>query len=186
MSQSAGADTRNKLIEAGKRVIYEKGYHSARVSDITAAAGLAHGTFYLYFRTKEDFLLELMKSVREGLLNLMEEGIALIRRGKSDEGKERFFLKTFELMMEEKELAKILFFEAICSSGVFQRFYSESTEMFLRRTREVLELLEFPSAEIRSHILVGTARHLVELLILKGEEVSGKWKEVLRELGICS
>jgi len=186
MGQSAKLDTRKRLIEAGKKVIYEKGFHGARVSDITGAAGLAHGTFYLYFRTKEDFLLELMRSVREEILLLMEEGSSLVKEGRVREGKDLFFLKTFELMIREKELVKILFFEAICSSGEFQHFYGESKEIFIARTAEILDLLRLLPSEIKAHILVGTARHLIELLILKGEEVTGKWKEVLKELGVYS
>jgi len=167
-------------------VIYERGFHSARISDITAAAGLAHGTFYLYFRTKEEFLLDLMSSVREEILSLMEEGVSLIKGGKVPEGKELFFVRTFRLMMREKELAKILFFEAICTSGEFQRFYGESKDVFINRTREALDLLGLPRSEIKAHILVGTARHLIELLILRGEEVSEKWRGVLKELGVYS
>ncbi len=167
-------------------MIYERGFHSARVSDITASAGLAHGTFYLYFRTKEEFLLELLRSVREEILSLMDEGVSLIRKGNVSEGKELLFTRTFHLMIREKELAKILFFEAICTSGEFQRFYSESKEIFMTKTREALDLLGLSRSEIKAHILVGTARHLVELLILKGEEVSGKWRGVLEELGVYS
>lgn len=32
------------------------GYAAARIDDVVAAAGISHGTFYLYFRNKEDLL----------------------------------------------------------------------------------------------------------------------------------
>ncbi len=184
MSQSQ--KTREKLVEAGKKVIYEKGFHCARVSDITEKAGLAHGTFYLYFESKEKFLLSLLETVKEELLSLMENGISLIREGNSEQGKVLLFLRTFDLMIKERELAKILFFEAICTSAEFQKFYKESKEIFLRKTQESLELLGLSKSEIKAHILLGTARHFIEMLILSNKEVSSKWIEVLKEVGVFS
>ena len=45
-----------KLLDAGMRVFAERGYHAARVDDIVRAAQTSHGTFYLYFASKEDLL----------------------------------------------------------------------------------------------------------------------------------
>ena len=186
MGQSAVQDTKNRLIEAGKRVIFRKGFHRARVSDITSEAGLAHGTFYLYFPTKDAFLLELLKSVRDEILNLDSKGIGLISEGRVEEGRELVFIKGFELMVREKELAKILFFEAVGTSRTFQDFYAQSKELFRQNLSRALELLGFEKPDLYAEILLGTARHLIEELILKDREVVGVWKDVLRELGVYS
>lgn len=186
MGQSAIQETKDRLIEAGKKVIFLKGFHRARISDITSEAGLAHGTFYIYFKSKEEFLLKLLHSVREELLSLLRRGKEAISRGRVKEGRDLVFVKPFELMVREKELAKILFFEAICTDSKFQEFYKESKELILKETEEVLELLGVRNPEIKAHILMGTARHLVEILILTGEEVKDRWMEVLRELGVYS
>jgi AcrR family transcriptional regulator len=45
-----------KLLDAGMRVFADRGYHAARVDDIVRAARTSHGTFYLYFASKEDLL----------------------------------------------------------------------------------------------------------------------------------
>ncbi len=37
-----------------------KGYHGTRISDIIDAAGIARGTFYLYFESKSAIFLELI------------------------------------------------------------------------------------------------------------------------------
>lgn len=186
MSQSSRLETKEMLVEAGKKVIFEKGFHGARISDITSEAGLAHGTFYLYFKSKEDFLLELLLSVREQMLKLFEEGKRYIAEGDVEAGKKLVFLQSFELMVQEKELAKILFFEAICTDSKFQNFYRESKELFFQNTKEVLGLLKVDNPAIKAHMLMGTARHLIELLILTGEEVLETWREVLKELGVYS
>jgi AcrR family transcriptional regulator len=42
------------LLEAGRDVFVERGYQSTRVDDLVKAAGVSHGAFYRYFRSKEE------------------------------------------------------------------------------------------------------------------------------------
>jgi len=49
-------ETKNKLLEAACTVFREKGYEKAKVSDIVAMANVAQGTFYLYFKSKNECL----------------------------------------------------------------------------------------------------------------------------------
>jgi AcrR family transcriptional regulator len=55
---------REELLKAGKEVLRSKGA-DARVEDVTAAAGAAKGTFYVYFRTWAEFLEEIRREVDE-------------------------------------------------------------------------------------------------------------------------
>jgi AcrR family transcriptional regulator len=48
-----GRMTRNKLLEAAENEFGEKGFHDAGISGITHRAGVALGTFYTYFESKE-------------------------------------------------------------------------------------------------------------------------------------
>jgi AcrR family transcriptional regulator len=41
------------LLEAGRGVFLERGYHNTRVDDLVTAAGVSHGAFYRYFENKE-------------------------------------------------------------------------------------------------------------------------------------
>ena len=50
----------------------ERGYHAARVDDIVKVAQTSHGTFYLYFRNKEDLFLALVADVTEEMRRLAE------------------------------------------------------------------------------------------------------------------
>ncbi len=52
--RSRGKETRQLLLSAGTSVLPRLGYHDTRVDDIVAAAGVSHGTFYRYFKNKED------------------------------------------------------------------------------------------------------------------------------------
>ncbi len=61
-----------KLFDAGMRVFASRGYHAARVDDIVRAARTSHGTFYLYFASKEDLLRALAVDCAEDLAGLAD------------------------------------------------------------------------------------------------------------------
>jgi AcrR family transcriptional regulator len=42
-------------VEAGRDTFVARGYHRTRVDDVVAAAGVSHGAFYRYFRSKDQF-----------------------------------------------------------------------------------------------------------------------------------
>jgi AcrR family transcriptional regulator len=54
--RAQGRKTMAKLLDAGMLVFAERGFHAARVDDVVRAARASHGTFYLYFSSKEDLL----------------------------------------------------------------------------------------------------------------------------------
>lgn len=66
--QDRRADKRNLITEAAIEVFADKGFHQARVSDIAKRAGVADGTIYLYFKSKEDLLLSIFEQKMDELL----------------------------------------------------------------------------------------------------------------------
>lgn len=58
------------ILDAARRVFARKGFDGATVEEIAAAAGLAKGTVYLYFRSKREIYLAALK---QGLAGLIEE-----------------------------------------------------------------------------------------------------------------
>ena len=62
MRHEMALKTRENLIEAAKKVISIKGFKEASIQDITEEAGVAKGTFYTYFKTKEEIVEELLKT----------------------------------------------------------------------------------------------------------------------------
>jgi AcrR family transcriptional regulator len=73
----APEDRRRDLMDAGLRVFCERGMREATISDITAAAGVAKGTFYLYFDSKEHLLAALKERFVQ---TMMSEAFALFGR----------------------------------------------------------------------------------------------------------
>lgn len=50
------ADKREAILRAGIKVFARNGYFNSKVSDIAGEAGIADGTVYLYFKSKDDIL----------------------------------------------------------------------------------------------------------------------------------
>ncbi|MBV8077655.1 MAG: TetR/AcrR family transcriptional regulator, partial [Planctomycetaceae bacterium] len=48
------------LLDVGKRIFLEKGYNNAGIEAILQAAGIPKGSFYYYFKSKEDFGLRVL------------------------------------------------------------------------------------------------------------------------------
>ncbi len=55
-------ERRQSLIDASKELFSANGYHATTVDDITRAAGVAKGTFYLYFSEKREIYYEVIGS----------------------------------------------------------------------------------------------------------------------------
>jgi TetR/AcrR family transcriptional regulator, fatty acid metabolism regulator protein len=57
----AEPDKRQQIIDAAVRVFARNGYYKSRVLDIAHEAGIASGTIYLYFKTKDEILVTLFR-----------------------------------------------------------------------------------------------------------------------------
>ena len=69
-----GQRTRRRLLEAAEQVFAAVGYHEASIVKITEAAGVAQGTFYLYFGGKKEVFDELVRDLNRRVRRAMSEG----------------------------------------------------------------------------------------------------------------
>lgn len=75
--RARGKRTLARLLDAGGTVFSERGYHSARVDDIVKAAKTSHGTFYLYFSSKQDLFRAVAVDVASEMIDLARDLPAL-------------------------------------------------------------------------------------------------------------
>ena len=75
-----------QIIDAAIRVFARTGYYNSRVSDIAREAGIASGTIYLYFKTKDEILVTLFREK-------MAEWVELVRAEIAAEPVANIFLK---------------------------------------------------------------------------------------------
>lgn len=71
--------TEQKLVLATARLLNITTYHSLSVSMISEGAGLAHGTFYRYFKTRSEIVAKML----EGYFEFVRKGARQQRRGRS-------------------------------------------------------------------------------------------------------
>jgi TetR/AcrR family transcriptional repressor of nem operon len=56
------ANTKQTLLEAGKQLIWEKGYTATGIQDVLQAANVPKGSFYHYFESKDSFVFAALES----------------------------------------------------------------------------------------------------------------------------
>jgi AcrR family transcriptional regulator len=71
-----GRRTRDKLLGAAEAEFGEKGFHAVAISDITRRAGVALGTFYVYFDSKEEIFRALVSYMSHRVRSWVGERVA--------------------------------------------------------------------------------------------------------------
>jgi len=76
-----GSATRERLLDAGLRLAQAAALSSLRVDEVVDAAGVAKGTFYVHFNTRENFLVALHGRFHDGLAQHIDAAVAGQARG---------------------------------------------------------------------------------------------------------
>ncbi len=71
-----GQKTREKLLRAAEAEFGERGFHAVAISDITRSAGVALGTFYVYFESKEEIFRALVSHMSRTVRSWVAERVA--------------------------------------------------------------------------------------------------------------
>ncbi len=102
---------RERLLNASLQLFREKGYEQTKVSDITRAAGVAKGTFFNYFPTKERVLLALGEQM---LGRLGRVGAADIFQQKTTRGKVKAMFHALAAGLDsDRELVKEMVYRGL-------------------------------------------------------------------------
>jgi len=99
-------DKPQQIIEAAVRVFARKGYYNSRVSDVAREAGIAAGTIYLYFKTKDDILVTLFRDKMAEFVGALKKAIA----GEPDAASKvrRLVSLHFFMLEENPDLAEVV------------------------------------------------------------------------------
>lgn len=73
--QGPRAARRAELVDAAERMFAEQGVSNTAVSHIVGEAGVAQGTFYLYFDSKDDVLVAVAERMVGGVIRAAEAGL---------------------------------------------------------------------------------------------------------------
>ncbi|HKJ69695.1 MAG TPA: TetR/AcrR family transcriptional regulator [bacterium] len=70
-------DTRRKeILDAARTLFFSKGYETTAISDIIQSIGIAKGTFYHYFDSKQDLMAALVEEITDEGVSVMEQTLS--------------------------------------------------------------------------------------------------------------
>ena len=127
-------------MSAARDLFAKKGYHATTVDDITRAAGVAKGTFYLYFSEKREVYYDVVRS----FMNLIKDiggqvGDNATNMGEFFQRAESAALRLMEVFMENHELAKLAYRESMGLDAELEamvsKFYREIAEVQAKNIR---------------------------------------------------
>jgi TetR/AcrR family transcriptional regulator, fatty acid metabolism regulator protein len=100
-------DKPQQIIDAAVRVFARNGFYNSRVSDIAREAGIASGTIYLYFKTKDEILVVTL--FREKMAAFVAALRAAIAREPDPEAKIRRLVHLhFEVLEADPDMAEVV------------------------------------------------------------------------------
>jgi TetR/AcrR family fatty acid metabolism transcriptional regulator len=101
-----GGDKRERILDAAVRVFAKNGFFLTRVSDIAKAAGIADGTIYLYFKSKDALLISLFEDRVEKLLSYLEDDLP--KAASASTKLRRIIELQLGLLEGERDLAEVI------------------------------------------------------------------------------
>ena len=116
-------DKRARILESAVKVFAEKGFFGATVAEVARAAGVADGTIYLYFKSKDELLLTLFDEKMGELARLASEAIAGAKT--ADARLRRLILLHLKVVEDNPQLASVLILE-LRQSSTFLKDYDKS------------------------------------------------------------
>jgi TetR/AcrR family transcriptional regulator, fatty acid metabolism regulator protein len=133
----ADRDKPQQIIDAAIRVFARNGYYNSRVSDIAREAGIASGTIYLYFRTKDEILVTMFREK-------MAEWVAYVRNEIAGEADglaklRRLVALHFKVLEDNPDLAEVVQIELRQGHKFFRGASAHEVSAYFDLIESVLE-----------------------------------------------
>ncbi|WP_082053122.1 TetR/AcrR family transcriptional regulator [Gordoniibacillus kamchatkensis] len=167
------------------------GYHATKISDIVGDAGVAQGTFYWYFKSKEAIFLEIIKEGREQLLAVISRGYRRDAGTVLDmvQASEAMLCRLFLFAEANRYLMELLLGRKAASDLINQAIADTRMAMenaFLLNIERAIELRMLPEAidtRLRSSLLMSLIEGVISRWLFEsmfpGNGVEGKTAQQL-------
>jgi TetR/AcrR family fatty acid metabolism transcriptional regulator len=162
-------DKREAILRAAIKVVAGKGYFNSKVSDVAGEAGIADGTVYLYFKSKEEILHSIFDRAMEAFISEGKSELALIPD--PAEKLKRIAQMHLERLGADRDLAIVFQVELRGSTKFMQEFSAAGFA-------EYLDIIRVTVAEgQKSGVFIGNIKPVVCAKILYGalDEMVTNW-----------
>ena len=169
-------ERRQQILTLARDVFARRGYHATKIDEIVAAAGIARGTFYLYFEDKRAIFEEIVDRTIARL------GLAIVRvdphdasRSVADQVRDNI-RRIVRILLEDRATTKILLSDALGVDPAFDRkllsFYDEMSSLLETSLREGQELQVVAVGDVRlmSWLLMGALKESLFQIVQRGAE----------------
>lgn len=164
-----GRKTRQKLLDAAETLFGTQGFHATSVGDITRSAGVAQGTFYLYFESKEEIFRQLVRHLSTQLRRSLAKAVSgATNRIDIEELGVREFIR---FSAEHRELYQIVSESQFIDPAVFRWYYERLARGYALGLRNAMDRgeVERSDPETLAYCLMG-ASHFLGIRWISWEE----------------
>lgn len=165
-----GEATRSKLLDAAEHEFGENGFHAASVASITRRAGVAQGTFYLYFASKEEAMRELVAHMGHALRSELSHAIA--GAAGRMEAERRGFEAFVRFALAHDNLYRVVMESQFVDEAVYRDYYRRIADGYARGLEAAQQRGEIRAGDPESQAwaLMGIAHFLGLRAIWAGGE----------------
>jgi AcrR family transcriptional regulator len=155
-----GEATRRKLLDASEKEFGEKGFHAASVSSITTRADVGKGTFYLYFRSKEEVFTTLVREIGHALRR--HTALAMNKVSPRLKAERAGLQAFFEFAHQHPGLSRLVQESQFVDEPVFREYYQRIAAGYAQGLKEAADRGELSQgdAETRAWALMGIGHFL--------------------------
>ena len=163
---------RTQLLKAARKVFRDKGFEGATIADIVREAGVAQGTFYIYYPSKKAVAIAL----RDELMDRMATAVvSAMQSSTSFEGRlESLVSAPFRVARQNVDLFKLAF---IGADETHQELHSESSEhaVLLNITTDLFRRavdageMKTMDPEMTARLVLGLLQHVLTEAFVSGD-----------------
>lgn len=132
-----GRETRDKLLEAAESEFGERGFHEAAISGITQRAGVALGTFYVYFDSKEEIFRALVSHMGHLTRQWIAERIAESPDRLTAE--RRGIQAFFEFVRRHSNLYQIISEAQFVAEDAYREYYTSFADAYRQNLEQAAD-----------------------------------------------
>lgn len=173
-------DKYHRILEAAVKVFAEKGFHQSTISQIAREAGVADGTIYLYFKNKDDILVQFFQYKTKQVFSGFREEVK-----KADSAVDKLrnlVLRHLTEFQRDRNMAIVYQAFAHHKNDLVEGNIREMSKMYLEMVSEILELGQ-QEGSMRKDMYVG----LVKRFILGAvESAISNWLRSRKEYDLAS
>jgi AcrR family transcriptional regulator len=140
-----GRQTVKRLLDAGLAEFNERGFQAVRVDDVVRRAKTSHGTFYLYFSSKDDLFRTLLRDALRDM-EMITGDFPVVTRNESGRGALRNWVSKFcDTYAAHASVIRIL----SSADDVNDEVYGEGLQLFFRVAEAITQGMTAVSAAAR-------------------------------------